>query len=272
VFLLLSILSSVLSAAADRNGGKALALLTSNFAGSPPEIQKKVLREIGVLRVRESVPFLGETALNEGLDNDVRREALKAILATDTGRYRGVLAPLKADSIEASAVTAAFLELGHPEFLEVFVRRASAGNLSARDVRVAVVAALDLWEGDERAGFRFRSWRGKPASAQLIEIASQSVGLRKSKAVAALGWVRDRASTRFLIRLLDGEDPALTALSIDGLSNPGPDASPALGRFLLKTRSPEAADRALRALERSNSPAAKRAVEAYRSKQRKGGG
>lgn len=245
---------------------KTVTILTANFANGTPEVQKRVLREVGILRAWEAIPFLASVAVSDAYENDVRRDALKSMLATNGRKYRPVLKPLKAEEILTSDVVLALLAIGDTRFSDIFCQRAAEEGLGARDLRVAVITTLDFWNGEERGRPQFERWKEIKASRQLVAIAKESSGIRKRRSVAAMGWVRDKESTNYLIRMLDGTDTVLLGLAIEGLGNSGSDPSPALGRFLMKSDSPRLRDQAVNTLMRINTEASKRALKAYKKK------
>ncbi|MFH1262852.1 MAG: HEAT repeat domain-containing protein [Pseudomonadota bacterium] len=245
---------------------RAVAILAANFDQGSPEIQKKLLREIGLLRADESIPFLASVALSESLENEIRRDALKSMLAVDGSKYRPVLDALKSTEIQTPAVVSALFDIGDPRFAELFVRRALTPDLPERDLRSAIVNALDFWDGQGKNHPPFELWRKTKASEQLIAVEEESVGTRRLRAVQAMGWVRGDGATNALIRLLDFSDPQIVAAAIEGLGHRGKDASPALGRFLMKTQSAELRRLAVESLSKIGTQASKRALKAYRSK------
>lgn len=89
---------------------RTLEVLTLRFDQQTVEVQKSVLRQIGLLALDESIPFLSEVALSGSrFSTEVRRDALKTFLALDAQKYRVVLLPLKQEPWDETSVMDAIM-------------------------------------------------------------------------------------------------------------------------------------------------------------------
>lgn len=81
---------SLISAASDER--ETFAILTQDFQNQELASQKSVLRQIGLLQLPDSVSFLVEVALSASdYPVEIRRDALKTMLALDSEHYRVVM-------------------------------------------------------------------------------------------------------------------------------------------------------------------------------------
>jgi hypothetical protein len=85
--------------------------LTSSFFDKPPSAQKKALRQLTLFSSDASLLFFCQVALDQLMDTDVRRDALKAILATDSAKYRAALMPLQTSGLSNQSVIDALMLL-----------------------------------------------------------------------------------------------------------------------------------------------------------------
>lgn len=95
---------------------QTVAVLTDNFSSKSVPAQKNVLRQLGLLQLEASMPFLVEVALTTRFDMDIRRDALKAILAMDSQHYRHVILVLKQDPLDEKSLLDAMEQICHLEY------------------------------------------------------------------------------------------------------------------------------------------------------------
>ncbi len=242
-------------------GGNTLEILTARFDEQPPEIQLKVLRQVALLGSEEAIPFLAGTALEEEFSTDVRREALKGMIAVDSQFYRPVLSPLKSNTIQTLDVIVAFRQIGDRRFVKPLVELAARKKLDQRVLRVAVSGAMRLWDGNDSA--LFSRWKETEASEQLVLLLREFRGKGRTRVVRALAQVRDQKTTQALIKLLHDSDPAISEIAIRSLGEPGHDATSALGRFLQTSQASSQKNLAIQSLGKFGGPSAERALKAY---------
>lgn len=91
---------------------KALKFLLKGFEQKEIHVQKQTLRQVALLESKEAIPRLAQIALHESYDEGVRREAVKAILALDSNRYRALIQVLQGEKLNTEKMNQTFQVLG----------------------------------------------------------------------------------------------------------------------------------------------------------------
>ena len=133
---------------------------------------------------------LAKIALDHEFESDVRREALKAMLAIGkTERYKELLKPLRNNLIESRDVIASFVAVNDSILAPPLFEYAARDDLMSRVQQKAILAFLSIWD-QESTEISYSAWKGKPVYAGLEDIESRSTGRRKKAAKSLMDRIQ----------------------------------------------------------------------------------
>lgn len=265
IFLFLN--TSPLQAVEDLNAGsKTLQILQLGFNQKTVSLQRTLLRDMARINDPDSIPFFAKVALSNTYEDEVRREALKAILSLDTKKYRIMLDPLQTDPLDGARVVQAIQVIDQNNLLEPFLSSLTFQE-ERRVTTLKMLAVLRFWKEKTIDSFDFSTWPSAEASAELLDLiqSTRATG-QKAHLIQLWGKVRDEKTTKEMIKLLDQDNPKIQEALIFALSEPGSSTVSALGRFLQKSKNPILRKRAIFGLRKINTPASKTALQSYESK------
>lgn len=148
---------------------KTMQVLTHDFENQTVDVQKNVLRQLGLMQMQSSVGFLTKVALSsQRYSQDIRRDALKGLLALDSGHYRAVLPILQSEVIDEKALVDALSRISaYAYYLDGWV-----GSLDFQEPQWLVEAKMNhlfisVHKGSKLQKSWFLSWDKKQARTYL---------------------------------------------------------------------------------------------------------
>lgn len=254
------------SAEQDSASKKTLLFLQMGFPEKDETMQKNLLRDMALLDTEEAVPFFVGVALNSNYSEDIRREALKGMLAIDSRKYRMVLDVLQASPLDEVKLIQYMQMVDGIDLLSIFLQSLTFME-EQRITEMKLAGVLKFWKNDAVEKFNFSVWPSDKASESLSQsIFSNRSSRQKVHLIQLWGNVRDEKSTKEMVKLLDQSDAKVQEALIFALSKPGPSAVSALGRFLQKSKDATLRKRTIYALRKIGGSTAKTALKSYEPK------
>ncbi len=264
ILILMFLNIAPLHAVEDLNAGsKTLQILQLGFNNKSVSLQRTLLRDMARVNDPDSIPFFAKVALSNTYEDEVRREALKAILSMDTKKYRIMLDPLQTDPLDGARVVQAIQVIDQNNLLVPFLSSLTFQE-ERRVTTLKMLAVLRFWRKKTIDTFDFSTWPSAEASAELVDLiqSTRATG-QKAHLIQLWGKVRDEKTTKEMVKLLDQDNPKIQEAVIFALSEPGSSAVSALGRFLQKSQNPILRKRAIYGLRKINTDASKTALHSY---------
>lgn len=263
VFWILVVIQPVQAIEDLNQPARTLQILQLGFKQKSPSIQRSLLRDMALVNDEQAIPFFSGVALNPSYEDDVRREALKAILSLNSKKYRIMLDPLQSEPLDGVRVVQAIQMIGRMDLLESFLSSLTfSEDKQVTDMKI--MAVLRFWNAKTIDGFDFSIWPSNLASLELFDfIQSTKATGQKVYLIQLWGKVRDEQTTKEMVKWLDRDNPKVQEALIFALSEPGPSAVSALGRFLQKSKNPILRKRAIFGLRKINNETSKVALRSY---------
>jgi hypothetical protein len=263
VFWTAIILISGSGFAKDMSVTKTLQFLQLGFSEKTEPVQRKLLRDMALLDSEEAIPFFVSVAMDTNYKEEARREALKGMLAVDSTKYRMALEVLQVSPLDENLLLKNMQMVPGLNLMETFMK--SLTFFEEPDViDVKLKSVLRYWNENVFKGFDFSTWPSLQASENLSRnILGNMRTEHRVNLIHLWSKVRDEKSTRELVKVLDQPNPRVQEAMILALSEPGPNAVSALGRFLQKSKDATLRKRAIYALRKINTSASKTALKSY---------
>jgi hypothetical protein len=242
---------------------KTLQILQMGFSTQTDVMQKKLLRDMALMDSEDAIPFFITVAMDNTYHEDTRRESLKGMIAVDSIKYRPVLEALQSSTFEDDKVIRGIQQISGVDLLPAFLN-----SLTFREEKRIIEMKLSIihryWKDEVIDSFDYSKWPSKEGSKILSElIVNMSRVPQRVHLIELWGKIRDEASTKEMVKLLDLPNPAVQEALIFSLSEPGPSAVTALGRFLQKSKDATLRKRTIYALRKIGSDSAKVALKSY---------
>ena len=261
--LLIVLLAAFPVKAKDEAALRTLQFLQIGFHDKPESMQKKLLRDMALMDTEEAIPFFVGVALDHSYPEETRREALKGMLAVDSAKYRIVLEILQTSPIDEVVLMKNIQSIPELDLMKIFMTSLTFQE-EATVIDGKLGAILRYWNDEVAKKFDYSVWPSNLASNHLSRnILNAKRNEYRVNLIFMWSKVRDEKSTRELVKLLDLSNPRVQEAMILALSEPGPNAVGALGRFLQKSKDATLRKRAIFALRKINSPASKAALKSY---------
>lgn len=245
-----------------KNTDKTFMILKMDFAHKPENIQKTLLREIALLHNPKAVPFFVDVSLSPYTD-DIRREALKGLIAMDSQKYRFALDALQTDPLQEDRIITNLQLIDGVDLFEPFIHSLTFKE-DKRIIEMKLSAILRFWKENIIDSYDFSPWPMDIAADSLYASIQSTLKIdQKIHLIKLWGKVRNEKTTKEMVKLLDSKNPKVQESVIFALSEPGPSAVSALGRFLQKSKDPTLRKRAIFALRKISSDSANTALRSY---------
>ena len=194
-------------AAKDPATSKTLAILQLDFANKPESMQRTLLRSMALMDTDEALPFFVGVSIDEKYTEEIRREALKAILAIDSKKYRSVLEPLQTSPLEEDKVIRT-IQLFDGDFLMPFMTSLSFKE-DQKIIDLKLSAILKYWKKDQIDQFDFKTWPSNLASENLVRlIGTTKRNSQRNNLIELWSYVHTDKSIKDISRLLYTSDDA----------------------------------------------------------------
>lgn len=242
---------------------KTLKFLQMGFSNQSEEMQKKLLRDMALLDSEDAIPFFIGIALDDHYPEDTRREALKGMIAVDSVKYRSILDTLQSGKLDEGQILRSIEQIGGPDLLSTILSSMTFHEeKKILDMKLSLIHRF--WRDAIIDQFDFSTWpsqlAGKVLSEKLMSITHVDNRIRLLRLWSHL---RDEASTKDIIKLLDRPNARVQEATLLALSSQGPSAVNAIGRFLQKSKDATLRKRAIFALRKIGGQNAKVALKSY---------
>lgn len=247
----------------DPTSTKTLMILQMDFVNKPENIQKTLLREMALLNNEKAVEFFVDVSLSSNYTDDIRREALKGMLALDSTKYRFALEALQTSPLQEDRIIRNLQLVEGVDLLQPFLRSLTFQE-DKRIIDMKLSAILRFWKDETIEGYDFSVWSSEKAAVALHSLIQSTVRAdQKTKLIQLWGKVRDEKTTKEMVKLLDSKNARVQESVIFALAEPGPSTVSALGRFLQKSKDSILRKRAIFALRKISSETAHVALKSY---------
>lgn len=242
---------------------RTLQILQMGFAQKDENTQRILLREMALTNNSQAIPFFVSVSIDPKYSDQTRSEAIKGMIAIDSKKYRPMLEVLQTSTIQDDKLIRNLQLVEGLDLFEPFLNSLTFQE-PRRIIDMKLSVILASWKNEPIRAFDFSAWPSEEASEVLFTlIQSTNKTEQRVHLIELWGKVRNDKTTKEMVKWLDQPNEKVQEALILALSEPGPNAVPALGRFLQKSKNPILRKRAIFAMRKINSDTSKLALKAY---------